>query len=82
MRTEKSKLKTGRGLWSHDRNKTTRTSGSFPLHVAGFSCSAPTYLLCAVKTGEKHKHAESQEVREEQEVRLQPGPEEAEEEVH
>lgn len=62
--------------------KQSRTSGPFLLHVAGFSCSVPSNLLCAVKTGEKHKHAESQEVGEEQEVRLQPGPEEAEEEVH
>lgn len=34
-----------------------------------------------MKTEKNHKHAKSQEVREEKEVRLQPGPEEDEEEV-
>lgn len=85
LKYENRKVKVENWAWSltpHDRNKTTRSSGLFSLHVVGFSCSAPTNLLCAVKTGEKQKHAESQEVREEQEVRLQPGPEEAEEEVH
>lgn len=50
--------------------------------VARCRSSLPGGVFSAVKTEKTHKHAESQEVWEEKEVRLQSGPEEDEEEVN